>query len=87
MAFVECIGVEAIGEYGRGVLEGENDDTCRSMTNSCVELVRATILERRSGKTACEEPWVLMKLDNFTTIYDEGREKDVSMGITEKRRS
>jgi hypothetical protein len=51
-----CASPLVTGEYGRGVVEGEKDETCKSMTNSCVELVRATILARRSGNSACEEP-------------------------------
>jgi hypothetical protein len=41
-----------MGEYDRGVDEGENDDTWRSMTNSSVEFVSVTILLRNADETA-----------------------------------
>lgn len=40
MADVTPLGM---GEYGRGVDEGENDETCRRMTNSCVAFVNFAI--------------------------------------------
>jgi hypothetical protein len=43
----------SIGEWDLGVEEGENEETCKRMTNSSVELVSLTILLRKSGKTAC----------------------------------
>lgn len=57
-----------MGEYGRGVVDGENDETCRSITNSCVAFVNANILPKRSENTAWDVPCVLTRFDNLTTI-------------------
>jgi len=59
-----------MGEYGRGVVDGdgENDETCKSITNSCVAFVNANILSKRSENTAWEVPCVLTTFDNLTTI-------------------
>jgi len=53
-----------VGEYVRDAGAGENDETCRRMTNSSVALVRVTILLRREDETACEVPCVLIAFDN-----------------------
>jgi hypothetical protein len=65
---VDGAKIAVIGEYGRGVVDGENDETCRSITNSCVAFVNANILPRRSENTAWDVPWVLTRFDNLTTI-------------------
>jgi hypothetical protein len=38
-----------IGEYDRAGLDGEKDDTWRSMTESSVAFMRAIMLARRTG--------------------------------------
>ncbi len=44
-----------IGEYGRGV-GGEKEETCNSMTYSCVAFVSFTILVRRVEDNGCVDP-------------------------------
>ena len=53
-----------VGEYVRDAGAGENDETCRRMTNSSVAFVRVTILLRREDETAWELPCVLIAFDN-----------------------
>ena len=57
-----------VGENVRDVVAGENDETCKRMTNSSVELVSVTILLRSEDETACEVPCVLIAFDNWTTV-------------------
>jgi len=45
-----------IGEYGRGVEDGEKEETCRSMTNSCVAFVNFAISFRSVAERLCADP-------------------------------
>jgi hypothetical protein len=69
------------GEYGRGV-DGENDETCRSITNSCVAFVNANILPKRSENTAWDVPCVLTRFDNLTTICRKKSRQSASQMVT-----
>ena len=50
-----CAARPTMGEYERkpGVGAGENEETCRSMTNSCVAFVSFTIFVRRVNDSGC----------------------------------
>jgi hypothetical protein len=63
-----------VGEYGRE-LElpfGENEETCRRIANSSVELVSLTICVRSCGEGV--PPYCFKAFDNCTTAW---REKEV----------
>ena len=57
-----------MGEYGRGVDEDENDETCRSMMYSCVALVSVTMCVRSGEESGWDELLVLMRLSNWMTV-------------------
>ena len=53
-----------MGEYGRGVDAGEKEDTCRSITKSCVALVSFTMFIRRADESVWAVPYVLIALSS-----------------------
>lgn len=57
-----------MGEYGRGFGAGENEETCRSITKSCVALVSFTMFVRNADERVCVLPYVLIALSNWMTI-------------------
>lgn len=62
-----------IGEYGRGVDDGENEETWSRITNSSVALVSLTILLRKVDDTDCAPlllPRFLMTFESWTTVYN-----------------
>jgi hypothetical protein len=70
MEVVLSAGEAGMGEYDRPLLDGsgEKDETWRRMANSSVELVSLTRLLR---SVECVPPYVLMTLDNCTTVWRE----------------
>ena len=68
---VGAVTFGTIGEYGRGVGAGENDETCSRMTNSCVALVTFPIWLRNSAESGCASMCDLMALDSWITIWEQ----------------
>ena len=61
-------GKLTIGENDLGV-DGEKDDTCKSMANSSVAFVSPTMPLRNTDGTSCASLYILTALDSWTTAF------------------